>query len=100
HRVDPLAVSGGPVHEVPQGVEQLPRLECGLLGSDDHGEVPCVRPHRMGSNCYPAPEAPRFPCPAAVTPRSAAKSKGAEGESRPPDNAESRATDRKVPEIG
>jgi hypothetical protein len=43
HGVDPLAVPGGPAHELSQGVELLPGLEAGLLGGGDHGEVPWVR---------------------------------------------------------
>jgi hypothetical protein len=40
HRVDPLHASGRLPHELAQGIELVLRLECGLLGCDDHGEVP------------------------------------------------------------
>jgi hypothetical protein len=64
HRVDALAVSGGLLDEVPQSIELVLGLESGLLGCDDHGEVPwcgfigCVEtdvlPQRgLAFNCLP-----------------------------------------------
>ena len=83
HGVDPLAVSGRLLDEVPQGVELVLGLEGGLLGCDDHGEVPWVRSHRMCRDRCSAPEGPRFPLPTATTPCQQTKSRGAGGGLRP-----------------
>ena len=85
HGVDPPAVLGGLVHEVPQGVELVSGLEGGLLGCDDHGEVPWVRSHRMCRDRCSAPEGPRFQPPTATTPCQQTKSRRAGGGSRPID---------------
>ena len=34
HRVDPLVVLSGLLHELPEGIELVSGLECGLLGCD------------------------------------------------------------------
>ena len=68
HGVDPLSVPGGLLDEVPQGIELVLGLEGGLLGCDDHGEVPWVRSHRMCRDRCSAPEGPHFQLPTATTP--------------------------------
>ena len=40
HRVDPQAVLGGPLDELPQGVELVVGLDGGLLDGHHQGEVP------------------------------------------------------------
>src|SRR3954462_6884904 len=83
HGVDPLAVLGGLLHEVPKGVELVLGLEGGLLGSDDHGGVPWVRSHRIYRDRCSAPGGPRFQLPTAATPSQQTKSGGADSGLRP-----------------